>query len=593
MRIVIVLVVSSILSCVGWTYIPVSDIDLISSSDSIILGTINSRIDGNHTDIKGPWTHYSVGVSFLLKSNDAFKRRFRSMDSFSNYEKSSLPTHGHSIVVSVIGGLDYETGNTLHVTAAPTFSDGDTVLLFLTHDDTSGVEINQITHFALGAFHKMDITSQDATSAQQVSSVFIRTMDISGVEDDGTEVSVRKYAEFIQFIVKQISVGTESSDDEIKYQSKTTFSGLKTSPHFPRFNTFKYQQNTIRWRIFDEDLSGSVAWSSLESGQIGLEGGAAIEIKQAMTAWNDQPNTPINYQSGPPTDSLSAFYYSDNINSILFEDPKNVIAGKYQCGIGGTLALGGWWTNGDEYTFRGIQFTEIIEADIVLQDGIGCWFSRQTDPSASYSNLITHEMGHTLGLDHSCGDSDGSCVQGSLADSSVMRAFVHNNAGAFLGEDDNSGIEYIYSECYPYCPTNDTVNDEIAVSQGGRKVLGLNEKHTAIIASLVGFVVIVAIVVVVVLIVVKKRKEAQRQQVRSRSSSLIIDPYDHIDIPGYVVGAHNFISPARMSYYDHFAAVSNNLKQQENAADNQISPKSHRNSRPYSTIDLNLQNQQT
>src|SRR5262249_30262522 len=119
----------------------------------------------------------------------------------------------------------------------------------------------------------------------------------------------------------------------------------------------------------------------------------------------------------------------------------------------GVLALGGTWSNSPA---SGVA--RIFEGDIVTNDGVGCWFNT----AARAEQIFTHELGHTLGLGHSCGDaSSGDCVPGSLQDDAGMRAQAHAaERGARLNDDDRAGILSLYPGAdatpptAPAAPTN-------------------------------------------------------------------------------------------------------------------------------------------
>jgi uncharacterized membrane protein YgcG len=133
----------------------------------------------------------------------------------------------------------------------------------------------------------------------------------------------------------------------------------------------------------------------------------------------------------------------DGVNKILFNDPTNFIGGIFDCVTGGIAGYGGW-RSGAAVTQNGATWQPITEGDVVIRNGAGCLLS--ANAGANATELFAHELGHTLGLGHPCGDPDeAACVAGTPQDQALMRPILHaDGRGADLGSDDLAGIAYLY-----------------------------------------------------------------------------------------------------------------------------------------------------
>jgi hypothetical protein len=180
-----------------------------------------------------------------------------------------------------------------------------------------------------------------------------------------------------------------------------------------------------------------VEWKVNAAGQPGLGLDATIAaFRAALDIWTADPGTSISYVYGGTTQAAAGLTRSDRINTILFDDPfrdnpDQAVEGTFDCNSGGVIAMGGpFYYYPETKAFKGQRYHEAAEADIVTNDGTACLF--ENNPSAA-EEVFTHELGHTLGLDH------------SKDKNAVMYAFVHNDGrGAHLEADDRAAVAQIY-----------------------------------------------------------------------------------------------------------------------------------------------------
>ncbi|HWM89207.1 MAG TPA: fibronectin type III domain-containing protein [Thermoanaerobaculia bacterium] len=408
------------------SYVPVSDEALVDGSPvaAVVRVVSKDRAAGLRNPGLGAVTEYVIQVEEALKGQ--------------------IP--GGLGIVRVPGGLG-RNGATLKISGAPRFVPGERALLFL---EAAGDGSWRVQHLLLGAFYEVEaggrrLAVRDLSEARELR----RTA--AGIEEAPGRDLPRDFDAFARWIADR------ARSPRVADYYVDGGLGQSTAP----FRLFKDIDDDRSLRWFDFDISGNIKWRAYNTGQQGLTGGGYAEFQSALAAWNNEPQTPVDYRYDGKTPSQAGLETNDGINSVVFNDPTNIITNVFNCAAGGVLALGGPWYEIRLTNHNGTPFHKIVEADIVINNGIGCFFAGSPSPAKAAEELFAHELGHTLGLNHACGDPDDgpdpdpdpNCLN-PVSDDALMRAFIHDDGrGGRLNSDDRAGLRALYGPAAPTAPT--------------------------------------------------------------------------------------------------------------------------------------------
>ena len=187
--------------------------------------------------------------------------------------------------------------------------------------------------------------------------------------------------------------------------------------------------NNSLWRY---NNGATAAWSY--NGTANMTGGGVAEATGALASWTTDANSTINYT-----------YSASGAN------PINLNASSSPCGwstcitsSGGVIGCGGP-NGGGSNSWRGDGYNTITGGTVWLR----CYATLNAFGSVTTQSVLTHELGHTLGLGHS--DQNVSAHDTCTGDEglAIMRSYAQNRTT--LGTDDQDAIRWLYGDGSTHC----------------------------------------------------------------------------------------------------------------------------------------------
>ncbi len=431
------------------SYVLPSDEAMVDGTSTIVYGRVLSGAPAPD-DLRLPATDFTLRVEEVLKGS----------------------VQGDTVVVRQLGG-SHPDGLAMRVGGLPMLQEGERVLLFLRERE----QVYRTMDFALGIFFETKLA--DRTLLEREPSL---RHDVLAMADDvagrGEQIlGPRDGAAFRRWI-RERAAGVEKPADYFVPESDIVRGPESVvSPYrFMRTEAYcTYDDWSMRWTEFEQGQS--VNFRLQRGGQPGFSWNATLRaVNDAMWAWNSDSRSrvdlryfrdPFRLEVGEPRVQ----------NLIMFDDPFAGGNAKPIGRNGGAIAWAGVSyqcyeapiSRPPDTPYSRFSDVRISRVEITTAKGLGDFLRhRSTNESEAqrvFSITVAHELGHSLGIAHPCGDNaSGACTTRATEESLMnpKRSWHVRAYGPVLTSDDQAILRRLYAK-----PGNADLGDNDDGSRGG------------------------------------------------------------------------------------------------------------------------------
>lgn len=371
--------------------------DLLAASEQVALGRVSDiRSAATGNDLR---TYITLDVQEVIKG-----------------------PHARTLTLVEPGGLVGEQRR--WISGAPTFFVGERVLLFLKRNAQREL---RTTFLGMGKFSVVRSSSGTEFAMRHLAESHVLRRQGRRLAPASAVTSLA-LEPFLQVLRESVGPGsaavpapsTTPRSGASRWQSNFTFSGPPP----------------VRWFLPDEGQP--IVYRTSSGGDADLGEDLSLQaVNAALAVWSTTGCANLNLINGGSGDP-SRYNSCDGQTEITFNDPFGELDDAVGCS--GVLALGGVCADSSApQVFNSATFYRITEGDVMVNNGFGaCPFWNE----ANLAELLTHEVGHTLGLAHSSEDPNES--DPSLRDATMYYAAHFDGRGAALRSDDIAGICALY-----------------------------------------------------------------------------------------------------------------------------------------------------
>jgi hypothetical protein len=392
----------------GTTFVLMDERTLLESSHAVVVGTVTA-IESTIAQPDGPiYTYVHVQPERIIKG----------------------PLGKDPIVLREPGGVVGDRHEWIY--GAPEFWVGERTLLFLSRNADGTLQTNSLS---MGKYTLSVDTTGRTTAVRNFGNGTAVLAPNTGNSLDETSPQTQP---FLPLLGRLRSLTRAQGDTTPVLPLTVTPPELGTTPT-EYHDSFTFLGNPpARW--FEPDSGQPVDYfvDSTGDAQLGLTSSRAA-VDAALAAWTNVATSSLVLEDAGTTAPIRLNDCSNTTSRVIFNDPFGEVPDPSNCG--GVLAMGGYCTTGSTKTINGIQFYQIVVGRVTVNNGWGnCFFWNQ----CNVAEVLTHEIGHTLGLGHSSEASPEP--NATLADATMyFRAHLDGRC-ASLRSDDIAGISFIYPQ---------------------------------------------------------------------------------------------------------------------------------------------------